>query len=54
MNQSMKSNQGYKCPIRGCVKKKRLYSLGGIFMHIRDCHGYKEIEKRLRIKKVGR
>jgi len=54
MNQSMKSSYGYKCPVRGCDKKKRRYSLNGLCMHIRDYHGYVTLEKRLRAKKYAR
>jgi len=50
-NQSMYATQGYKCPVRGCLKKKRLFSLGGIYQHILYYHGVEEIKKRLRIKK---
>ena len=50
MNQSMTASRGYKCPVRGCNKKNRLYTLKGILIHIRDKHGTKEVEKRLKIK----
>jgi len=54
MNQAQTLRYGYKCPKRGCRKKKRRYTLGGIFMHIVACHGRKEVEKRLRIRKCAK
>ena len=52
MNQAMKNKQGFRCPVRGCDKKKnRLFGALGIAQHLLDKHPG-EFERRLRIKKV--
>lgn len=54
-NQAQKDSFGYQCPVRGCDKRKnRRFSLLGICMHIEAKHGIKELEKRLKIRKIHR
>lgn len=53
--EAAKKQYGYRCPVRGCIKKdNRRFSLLGLCMHIRSAHGDDELEKRLRAKKMGR
>jgi hypothetical protein len=47
-NQSMNSNEGYVCTVRGCKKTDRRFTLIGLCMHIRDEHGDDVLEKRLK------
>lgn len=50
MGEAKARSEGYKCPVRGCPSKdSKRFTLGGVFMHIRDIHGQQEIEKRLRL-----
>ena len=49
MNHAQIATHGFICPVRGCVKKhNRKFSLFGLCMHIRECHGEEELVKRLR------
>jgi len=54
-NSAKMRTYGYKCPVRGCPKRKNsLYSAKGLTMHILSMHGIKEFEKRLKIKNIQR
>lgn len=51
MNRSQRARDGFRCPVRGCLKRdKNLYSKMGIVMHLIACHPG-ELEKRLRVKR---
>ena len=50
MNASQRNPDGWKCPVRGCLKRrKHLYSLLGLVMHMEACHPG-EMEKRLHLR----
>ena len=55
MNDATTNNYGFKCPVRGCLKRqnRRFSSLGGLTKHLIDKHP-DYLEKKLNVKKCYR